>query len=101
MGYQYLETETDEIATHGEDDLEESVRYQELRLEAGLLTEDEEKAAKIAKSQMDLVVCSCGSSRCFMISKFGHRKPLYTAEIAPILGQWAKDIRALQLKGES
>ena len=101
MGYLYLETETDETATHGEDDLEESERYQELLIQAGLVESDEEKAAKLAKSQMNLVVCSCGSSRCYMIRKFGHPKPVFQTAIEPILSQFQRDKEALRLKGES
>jgi hypothetical protein len=97
----YLTLETEESATHGEDDLEESERYQELLLEAGLIEDDEEKARKIAKSRMELVVCSCGSARCYMIRKFGHPRKIYTNEIEPIPGQHAKDMRALALKGEA
>lgn len=96
----YLYENTEEAATHGEDDLEESERYQELRLEAGLLTDDEEQAAKIAKSKMDLVVCSCGSSRCYLIRRYGHPRTVYTSAIQPIPGQMAKDNEALRLKGE-
>ena len=101
MAYMYLQTEAEESATHGEDDLEESERYQELLIEAGLVEDDEEKQRQIAKSRMELVVCSCGSSRCYMIKRFGHPRPIYDREIEPITGgQWPKDKRALALKGE-
>ena len=107
MSYQVMEIErTDEHCDDPTKD-ETSIAVQELleRIaeadeEARKAIETAMKADLAAKTASIKIVCSCGFTRCGLIGRFGHPVPVFKAEIQPIPSQYARDMRALALKGQ-
>lgn len=93
--YQYTYTETAE--THGEDE-DAEVRYQEtVASELQEETDAALRAIEETRMAMEPIVCSCGSQRCYAISRFGLVRPLFVREIEPIGSQSQRDNLASQL----
>lgn len=96
----YLEYETEEEVKHGDSD-DQEVKYEEMLVEKGLLGEtSEQAAAKAAKKaiEMVMIICSCGSPKCFAINRFGLPKPVFHENIEPIWDQMSRDLTALRIK---
>ncbi len=45
------------------------------------------------------VICSCGHYTCPWVVRFGHPEPVYHESIEPLPSQYARDERALALRG--
>lgn len=106
---QYLELETEETVRHGEDD-DAEIQYEEMLLKAGAITEEEtvEGQAKLAarksveqQTSMQMIICSCGSPKCYMIRHFGLPKPTFQEHIEPVFPQYSRDIKAAKMKDEA
>lgn len=100
MGYQYFEIEAEEDIKHGEDE-DAEVKYEERLVAAGLMemTTAEQEAAKAKKAmEMVMILCSCGSPKCFAITRFGLPKPTWESDIQPIGCQMTRDKTALRMK---
>lgn len=76
---------------HGdrEDQAEQQVEYLERK---------DDGTTKNVKPRKETLVCSCGSTTCLAISRFGHPRPVFAQEIEPISCQTRRDRRALVLK---
>ncbi len=100
--YQYMETE--EETKHG-DDADAEVKYEEMLVANGVIamTKAEEEALLAKKSveaqtTMQMILCSCGSPRCYAINRFGLPKPVFKQDIEPIGCQMTRDMTALRIK---
>jgi len=52
----------------------------------------------LKKAPLVKILCSCGSSKCFAIGRFGLPAPTYHTEIAPLGQQTVRDQRAIALR---
>lgn len=103
----YLEQETEEEVKHG-DDADAEIKYEEMLLAAGAIEETQAQAeARLAKeavkkatqkTKMVMILCSCGSPKCWAINRFGLRAPLFHQEIEPIYSQYERDMKAARMK---
>lgn len=100
----YLYTETEEEIQHG-DDPEQEVKYEEMLVANGVLERtSEEQAALDAKlsvkkqTSMVMILCSCGSPKCYAIRYFGLPKPTFHEAIEPIGSQMVRDDTARRMK---
>lgn len=62
------------------------------------VTECEHDERLKKKSEMQTLVCSCGSRTCGAISVFGLSIPTFGEQIEPIPTQYARDMRARDIK---
>jgi hypothetical protein len=89
----YLETDGDDVR-HGDADGQREilVRYEQEpeRVSA--------KRATITKPVSTKLVCSCGSSKCPAITRYGLPLPMFDREIRPITSQIVRDERARTLR---
>ncbi len=98
--YSYFQSDNEEEIKHGEDE-DAELKYEERLVAAGMLEmTTAEMEAKKAKQAMDmvLILCSCGSPKCFAIRTFGLPKPTWEADIQPIGCQMTRDKTALRIK---
>ncbi len=109
----YLYAETEEEIKHGEDE-DAEIQYEEMLLAAGAITETRaQEEARLAKetvarvraeekkkSEMKMLICSCGSPRCYAIKIFGLVKPIFQEHVEPIGCQYTRDKTALRMKAQ-
>lgn len=83
---------------HGETDDEEAA-IKEYLVKIGMTVENGEIVIKDQDALQKIVICSCGAFTCSQVSRFGHPVPVFKEDIEPLWPQYARDQRALALKG--
>lgn len=105
----YLVQEQETTLEHSDDSTRDEVSVAVKELMERIAQEDEATRKAIeaamaadlaAKTERLTLVCSCGFTRCPMIGMYGHPRPVFTSAIEPIPSQYARDVRALELKGQ-
>ncbi len=86
----FSESESEDVR-HGdaEDQRERLVEYTE---DVAATTEKKKTVARVK------LVCSCGSTRCYAIERFGLPAPVFHVDIEPLGPQHVRDDRAIAVK---
>ena len=89
---QYLEIEGEDVR-HGEDE-----GRREIFTEIKVVDEKTSVHSRITGIRRVLVLCSCGSAKCYAIDRFGLPSTTFHEQIEPIQPQSTRDQRALALR---
>lgn len=98
--YTETETEIEHAEREGADETQEETRW--CRSCGTAATEDCDTGHKSRiVVEMATLICSCGYKTCGAITRFGLPEPTFHGQIEPIPSQYARDVRALEIRSEA